>query len=87
MEIEYLRDSGARHDWLCEHCDRRYVVSYHYQNRRWTVQLFRKDGEHQILTEEESRSILDAFRNERLVSPLGQAGWDAHIGSAINSQK
>lgn len=87
MEIEYLRDSGARHDWLCEHCDRRYVVSYHYQNRRWTVQLFREDGEHQILAEEESRSILDAFRNECRALPPGQTGWDAKIGSTMNQQK
>lgn len=65
MEITYIADNGCRHEWSCRQCDARYCISYHYLNDSWSVQLFRKDGEREILNSEEANRVLAEFPMER----------------------
>lgn len=80
MQVTYLYDTGCRHEWKCEHCKRRYVVSYHYLNDAWSVQLLRDDGEREILCEEEAERVLDVFPMESALSSaqadvIGPSVW------------
>lgn len=79
MEVTYLSDTGCRHEWKCEFCDKRYVVSYHYLQDSWSVQLFRADGEREILGMDESERILNNFPME---SALRSAHADV-IGPSV----
>lgn len=65
MKIKYVNDTGQMHEWHCEHCDKNYVVSYHYgDNRSWTVQLLRGDGQREILSTAEADELLREFPKE-----------------------
>lgn len=68
MTITYVEDTGTRHEWICQNCDRTYCVSYHYLNDSWSVQLCRQDGEHEILSAEEANAVLEEFPMERALA-------------------
>lgn len=65
MNIRYMDDTGGRHEWHCEHCDEKYVVSYHYgDNKSWTVQRLRDDGLREVLKAGEAERLLREFPTE-----------------------
>lgn len=65
MEITYIADNGCRQEWKCRQCNTTYCISYHYLNNSWSVQLFRTDGEREILNSEEAHRILAQFPMEQ----------------------
>ena len=75
MDVKYLSDSGARHDWMYAHDGKTYVISFHYENDCWTVQLLRDDSERQILSEEEAARVLDAFPKQRALNMSVRTEW------------
>ena len=90
MDVTYLTDTGSRCEWSCEKGGRRYVVSYHYLNDSWSVQLLRDDGYREILNADEAEGVLDAFPLEEafncasaeiLRGPSVWARWKKHLYS------
>lgn len=75
MDVVYLSDSGARHDWMYELYGKKYLISFHYENDCWTVQLLRDDSERQILSEKEAARVLDAFPKERALNMSTPTHW------------
>lgn len=82
MTLTYVKDTGCRHEWECQHRDRTYCVSYHYLNDSWSVQLCRRDGEHEILSAEEANAVLKEFPMERAIA---SAKSDSH-GARVLAQ-
>lgn len=68
MDIEYMSDTGSRHEWKCAHCDSDYVVTFHYMDESWSVQRLRKDGEREILDRTEAEDLLGEFPRDRALS-------------------
>lgn len=94
MNIEYMSDTGSRHEWKCVHCDASYVVTFHYLDGAWSVQRIRDDGEREILDRGEAEQLLGEFPRERALrlteSPSSSAtnlppGIDADIDSTADS--
>lgn len=65
MNIEYISDTGSRHEWQCVHCEVKYVVTYHYFDGNWSVQRIRDDGEREILDRNEAEHLLSEFPRDR----------------------
>lgn len=74
MTIDHVNDTGSRHDWECRHGDRKYLVSYHYDNDCWTVQLLRGDGEREILDPPAAADVLREFPKRRALELTGLTG-------------
>ena len=68
MNIEYISDTGSRHEWRCAHCDSNYVVTFHYLDGAWSVQRVRDDGQREILDRNVASELLDMFPQERALS-------------------
>lgn len=61
MNVEYISDTGSRHEWRCVHCEQKYVVTYHYLDEAWSVQRVREDGQREIIDRKEADELLKAF--------------------------
>lgn len=65
MKIESANGLNGRHEWICEHCDEKFVVVLHSgADKSWTVQRLRNDGLREIVTADEAQEIMQAFPKE-----------------------
>lgn len=61
MDIEYIHDTGSRHEWECVHCELKYLITFHYLDGTWSALRIREDGEREILKSSEAETLLSEF--------------------------
>ena len=77
MNVEYINDTGNRHEWRCVHCEADYVVTFHYLDEAWSVQRIRADGQREIIDRHEADDVLDLFPREKAMSLTERTRADA----------
>ena len=65
MQVEYINDTGSRHEWECVCSELRYLVTFHYIDGTWSAQRIRDDGEREVLKSSEAEALLSEFPREK----------------------
>lgn len=86
MNIEYINDTGSRHEWRCVHSDEKYLVIFHYLDETWSVQRIREDGEREILDRREAKQLLSLFPRDRALQLTTTDTTDGPLSTPLPEQ-